>query len=163
EIESQERALLLRLQTLGDQTTATKNALAALSEASGGTAEQSAVETIDRLSGLSAQHHDYSRDTILNYVKAQWADGNPTLVRADKRLPTLARLNQVAQLGPPELPSAQQDVTRLGLNLQPCERREDPDLGSGLACLSCHYRLGNLDAVDAAGTRAQVAINAAIE
>jgi hypothetical protein len=261
EIESQERTLLLRLQTMGDQITATRNAMAALSEASGGSADDAAVEAIDRLSGLSVQHQDYSRDSILNYVKEQWTDGNPGLVRADiqklnslaqlvadaprligklswfrelsaaapeamqdevqmtaplvqlhqlttgpgqldmgiralnelqakfmaryraehaqyaewlanerqaldraeKRLPTLARLNRVPQLGPPELPSAQQDVTRFGLNLQPCERPEDPDLGNGLACLSCRYRLGNLDRLDAVGTRAEEAVNAAIE
>jgi hypothetical protein len=95
---------------------------------------------------------------------ATWLDEQrQALERAERRLATLARLNQITQLGPPELPTAHQDMNRLKDSLHPCERPEDPDVGNGLTCLSCRFVLGSLESQVPVGERAEEGITAAIE
>ena len=83
--------------------------------------------------------------------------------KAAARLPTLERLNQIAQLGTPDLPGAGRDVERLQSNLAPCAGADDLDVGQGATCLSCGYALGDIDRAQPVGENAQRDVNEAIQ
>jgi len=101
-----------------------------------------------------AQHKEYS----------QWLEQQASeLALAAERLDTLRRLNSIAQLGPPDIPSAEADVQRLSGSLTPCPTPEDPQMGNGTSCLTCRFRLGTLDSLEPTGTRARQEVNAAID
>jgi hypothetical protein len=85
------------------------------------------------------------------------------LAQAASRLPTLERLNRVAQLGPAELPTARLEIERVTANLTPCETPDSPEVGQTIACLSCRYTLGSLRRMDAVGETARKAVNEAIQ
>ena len=84
------------------------------------------------------------------------------LESARKRLQTLARLNSLAQLGPPVLPTASQDVDKLSANLIACETPDAPDTGNGLSCMSCRYAFGDREQAAPVGERARDEITKAI-
>jgi hypothetical protein len=83
--------------------------------------------------------------------------------RASRRLPTLARLNKLAQLGPPAIPTAAADIERVTNSLLVCERPDAPETGSGLSCMSCRYTFGDGDGAISIGERAEEEVTKAID
>lgn len=118
-------------------------------------AEQAADE-------LHARYMARYRDEHKRYVAWQ-EEQTAALERAARRLPTLQRLNQVEQLGPPDLPSGGADLARVRASIVPCERRDDPDVGAGLACLGCQYQMGSLARLSPAGSNLERDVVSAIE
>ncbi len=95
---------------------------------------------------------------------AAWLDEQSAqLTQAANKLPTLARLNAIGQLGQADLPAAAIDVSRRQAQLAPCPTCDNPDVGAGITCLKCSYTLGTLESLLPAGRDTERAIAAAIE
>lgn len=91
-----------------------------------------------------------------------WAkEQRDALQRAAGRLPTLDRLNRIKQLGAPELPGAAETIAQLATNLRVCETPDDPKVGSGIACHSCGFRMGDVGS-QPVGQNAEAEVAAAI-
>ncbi len=114
------------------------------------------------LSELRAAYMAKLRPAHQEFVLWQ-ARQRDAMTRAERRLPTLGRLNRIRQLGPPDLPDAEREVNRIRPALEPCQSGNELDIGSGLACVSCRFRLGQMDGLQPVGERAEKEVNDAIK
>jgi hypothetical protein len=117
-----------------------------------------AAQKLREVQAMFAARFRAEHDEHVEWVVTQRA----ALESARARLSTLERLNRLAQLGPPALPTAAQEVDRVSANLIVCERPTKPDTGNGLSCMSCRYAFGEHERAVAVGERARDEITKAI-
>lgn len=111
---------------------------------------------------LHARFMTRYREEHAGYVTWQKAQ-QAALAEAAARLPTIERLNQIIQLGAPEMPAARREIERLDANLTPCPLGDSPEVGQGTSCLSCGYSMGDMARLEPVGQNAQRYINEAIQ